>query len=167
MGEVQAQTLDHITHFRCLNYSVIEIWECAYDYLVRKNDALKHFIAQSPLVEKLNPRDAFFGGRTNPSKLHHVVAEGEVVRYCDFVSLYPYNKYWKMPVGHPDIIPLTGPYASGVYYGLLNCKILPPTKLFHPVLPYQSKKRLLFPYVVCVPTFIRVHYAHTLMRKGH
>ena len=50
-----------------------------------------------------------------------------------------------MPVGHPDIIPLTGPYVSGMYYGLLKCKILPPTKLFHPVLPYRSKKRLLFP----------------------
>ena len=155
MGEIHVQTLDRIAYFRCLNYNVVEMWECAHDFLVKTNDALRQFIANSPIVDKLNPRDAFFGGRTNPSKLHHIAAEGEVIMYCDFVSLYPgINKYGKMPVGHPSIIPLTDTFTWGMYYGLLKCKILPPTKLFHPVsalsLPEKTSLSIM-PYM-CRPS---------------
>jgi len=58
--------------------------------------------------------------------------------------LYPYVcKYAKFPVGHPEIyqadkIPLH-------VEGLLKCKILPPQNLFHPVLPFRARNKLLFP----------------------
>ena len=69
----------------------------------------------------------------------------EKIAYYDVCSLYPaVNKYGKMPVGHPTIIP-TNVYQSGKYYGFIKCKILPPRDLYHPVLPYRSENRLLFP----------------------
>lgn len=42
------------------------------------------------LVEPLNPRDSFFGGRTNSARLHYKVDEGENIKYIDINSLYPY-----------------------------------------------------------------------------
>ena len=51
------------------------------------------------------PRDSFFGGRTNASMLYCAAGEGERIRYVDFTSLYPYvNKYCEYPRGHPKII---------------------------------------------------------------
>jgi len=56
-------------------------------------------------MECLNPRDSFFGGRTNASKLHYKVKDKEEIKYVDFTSLYPYvNKYYRYPIGYPEII---------------------------------------------------------------
>ncbi|KAK9729439.1 DNA polymerase type B, organellar and viral [Popillia japonica] len=52
----------------------------------------------------LNPRDAFYGGRTGASKMYHTVVEDEKIKYVDVCSLYPWtNKYGKYPVGHPKV----------------------------------------------------------------
>ena len=54
---------------------------------------------------KLNPRDAFYGGRTNATCLFYETRGEEKIRYVDFCSLYPYtNKYCAYPVGHPLVI---------------------------------------------------------------
>ena len=50
----------------------------------------------------LNPRDAFFRGRTNVTKLTYDFKPDEKGRYVDFVSLYPTVNFFKeYPVGHP------------------------------------------------------------------
>ena len=49
-----------------------------------------------------------------------------------------------MPVGHPTIL-LNPTYHPNKYYGFIKCTILPPRNLYHPVLPYRSQNRLLFP----------------------
>ncbi len=65
------------------------------------------------------------------------------------VSLYPWAVKWtKYPVGHPEIItekhqPITE--DNNPYFGLIRCSILPPRWLNHPVLPYSSGGKLLFP----------------------
>ena len=42
------------------------------------------------IVEPLNPRDSFYGGRTNATKLLYKFKENECGRYIDFCSLYPH-----------------------------------------------------------------------------
>ncbi|GBN68642.1 hypothetical protein AVEN_251372-1, partial [Araneus ventricosus] len=93
------------------------------------------------IVDRLNPRDAFFGGRTNAVKLYF---EGQA-KYIDFTSLYPWvNKYCKYPVGHPEII--TEEFTDiDEYFGIIKCKVISPRSLFHPVLPYRSHGKLMFP----------------------
>lgn len=64
------------------------------------------FVVTLKIAEPLNIKDAFVGGCTNATFLHYKVQEGECIQYYDYVSLYPtINKYGKMPVGHPTIIP--------------------------------------------------------------
>lgn len=61
--------------------------------------------------------------------------------------MYPYVcKYGKFPVGHPKIHVGENKCASrGLHVdGLLKCKILPPTNLYHPILPVKLHERLMF-----------------------
>ena len=63
----------------------------------------------------------------------------------DFTSLYPWcNKSTEAVVGHPEII--TENFADiSTYFGLIKCTVLPPKGLLHPVLPYRTKDKLMFP----------------------
>src|SRR5207253_8563983 len=45
-------------------YNLIEMWECDYKKLPERNINLEHEV-----ITPLNPRDAFYGGRTNATKL--------------------------------------------------------------------------------------------------
>lgn len=79
-------------------YKVITMWEHEYD-------ANPPPPTDDVIVDRLDPRDSFFGGRTNATRLHYKAKEGEKIRYVDFTSLYPsVNKQGTYPVGHPDII---------------------------------------------------------------
>ena len=77
-------------------------------------------------------------------KLYHQVAAGEKVRYYDFTSLYPaVNSQKQYPISHPQII--YRDFGSLVkYFGFVKCDVVPPTGLFHPVLPYRRHKNLMF-----------------------
>ena len=68
-------------------YTIVEMWECRWDSLVKKDEAVKQFLASLELVPPLEPREAFFGGRTEGITLHAVAGEGEEIRYVDITSL--------------------------------------------------------------------------------
>ena len=91
------------------------------------------------IVEPLNPRDSFHGGRTNATKLPYKFKENECGRYVDFCSLYPTVQcYQKYPIAHPTKIHDPEKYCKS-WYGLIKCKVIPPRKLYHPVLPQWIK----------------------------
>jgi len=90
----------------------------------------------------MNTRDALYGGRTEAMRLHYKIKEGEEsLQYCDIMSLYPYIcKYFKFPIGHPIIH--VGDACVDIKVclkmeGVMKCKIVPPTNLYHPALPYR------------------------------
>lgn len=128
-----------------LGYNLIVVWEHQFQNQLDKNPELQQFVSKLDLQERLDPRDSFFGGRTNAVKLHYTAKEDEKIQYYDFTSLYPWtNKYCRYPVGHPTIITNDFQDISN-YFGLAKIKVLPPRKLYHPVLPYRSKGKLKFP----------------------
>ena len=127
-------------------FNVLEIWECQWHEQVRTNEAVQRFLASFDLVAPLNPRDAFYGGRTGAVALHSVAGEGEEIRYCDITSLYPWvNKTGTYPVGHPHIITQPIDQSISSYFGMAQVEILPPAGLFHPVLPVRVGGKLTFP----------------------
>ena len=129
-----------------LGYSVIVMWQCEWEQLKRDDETVRSIVDAFELVCRLQPRDAFFGGRTNAVKLYHVVQEGEKIHYYDFTSLYPWtNKNCLYPVGHSRIVYEPGSTDIAPYFGLVKCKILPPYNLYHPVLPHRSGGKLTFP----------------------
>ena len=128
-------------------YRVVSKWECDWDRECKEKDDLRSWLEQHPIVEPLQPRDAFFGGRTNAVKLHHRVGEeGETIKYQDVTSLYPWvNKYCTYPVQHPVIITNVDHVDVSQYFGVAKVTVQPPYGLYHPVLPWRSGGKLTFP----------------------
>ncbi|CAB4000449.1 DNA polymerase [Paramuricea clavata] len=83
---------------------------------------MKDFFDNFEISEPLEPRHAFFGGRTNATCLYYDVQPEEKIRYVDFCSLYPCD-----------------------YFGLVKCSVLPPRALYHPVLHYRTQDKFMFP----------------------
>ena len=83
-------------------------------------------------------------------------------RYVDFTSLYPWcNKNTYNVVGHPQIITENFGDVS-TYFGLIKCTVLPPRGLFHPVLPYRTQDKLMFPLCkTCTDTLNQNPCNHT------
>lgn len=71
MGEVYALTMDRAEYIINQDYNLIEIWECDYEAQLKSNAAMKTFIENQNIVERLDPRDSFFGGRTNVAKQYY------------------------------------------------------------------------------------------------
>ncbi|KAG8174576.1 hypothetical protein JTE90_022442 [Oedothorax gibbosus] len=141
-------------------FTVVEMWEHDFKAEKKNNADLKSFLSTLEICDRLNPRDAFFGGRTNAVKLYH---EGPS-KYIDFTSLYPYcNKYSRYPVGHPEVlIPAVGETDIEGYFGNVKCRVLPSKGLLHPVLPYRCKDKLMFPLCrTCSETLQQTPCNHT------
>ena len=127
---------------------------------------MSQFLRSFDLVAPLEPRKAFFGGRTGAVALHAVAGEGEEIPYVDVISLYPWvNKNCPYPIVHLQIITQPVDQSLGSYFGIPTVDILPPAGLFHPVLPVRSGQKLTFPLCrSCVqeeqakPMLTRTHY---------
>jgi hypothetical protein len=149
MGELLEKTNRRLASLQTVidaDAAIVTIWECQFRHQKTSNEAMRAFLEAKSFVEPLMPKDGFFGGRTQPTRLHYKAREDEAIRYLDYVSLYPtVNKYDKMPAGHPELILAPPNYSQGQYFGMVKCRVLPPTRLYHPVLPYKSKGKLLFP----------------------
>ena len=79
-------------------------WECAWDKEVKSHPSIQSFLSTMVTTPPLQPRDAFFGGRTGAVSLHHQAGPGEKIYYVDVTSLYPWvNKTTCYPLGHPTI----------------------------------------------------------------
>ncbi|KAL6417359.1 hypothetical protein ACFW04_012817 [Cataglyphis niger] len=167
------RTLAISWRLRQRKYSVMEKWECSFDRDMRDNREMREYLDNHPLVETspLDPRDAFFGGRTGNIVTQYEVTGTEKIRYVDVCSLYPYVlKTGAFPIGHPDIyvgdecsalIGKAPNYNFNTLEGLIRCRVLAPRNLFHPVLPYRVKGKLLFALCrSCCETFSQTACTH-------
>jgi len=134
---------------RQAGYQVVELWECQWRQMKEDNPEIQSFVKSLDWVAPLQPRDAFFGGRTGAVSLYEKTQGEEQILYADVTSLYPWvNKTQEYPVGHPVIISQPEQSMEN-YFGIAKVDMLPPEKLFHPVLPVKIKEndmeKLTFP----------------------
>ena len=134
----------------------IIVWEHEFNSMEREvRNALGGDLYE--MVDRLNPRDAVKGGRTEAFRLHCEVSnrpKKEEIVYLDVNSLYPYvRSIIKFPVGHPEVRRgdascrqlMDALKVSGVpFIGLCMVEILPPNELFVPCLGYKAGGKLLF-----------------------
>lgn len=124
---------------------LFEIWECEWDEMLKSNTEIKNFVDKCDIKPPLNPREAFYGGRTNALKLYYKIKDNEQIKYIDFTSLYSYvQKYGRYPVGHPEIITEQFNLDISNYFGIIKCIVLAPRKLYLPILPSRINGKLVF-----------------------
>ncbi|KYN23135.1 hypothetical protein ALC57_04438 [Trachymyrmex cornetzi] len=136
------------------------------------------FLENAQIIKNspLDPRNAFFGGQTGNIATRCDVAGTEKIRYIDVCSLYPYVlKTGAFPISHPKIyigeecsklIGVAPDFDFNSLEELIHCKILPPRDLFHPVLPYRIRDKLLFALCrSCCETFSQAECTHSLAER--
>ena len=172
-GDVYRCTQKKLNDLKGRGYKVVEIWGCQWQRMKQENKDIATFVDQLNIVEPMNPRDAFCGGRTNAVKLYHQAEADEDIDYNDYTSLYPYvNKNGEYPLGHPEIIFQPGHTDISRYFGIAQCTVLPPYELYHPVLPLRQNDKLTFPLCQsCVeeemqkPMLERSHVCHHTVQE--
>jgi hypothetical protein len=141
------QTMSRLAQIAQAGYEVEVHWEWAFE-----RDILPSHLELKtlPIVKHspLKTRDSHYGGRTEAMRLHYEIGEGqETIQYVDVMSLYAYVcKFGKFPIGHLLYTWETRVVTDSMLQmeGLIKCLVLPPRRLYHPVLPFRSNGRLLF-----------------------
>ena len=140
-------------------YNVILIWECEWKEMMGADPEIISHIEEmreglNSCKDPIDPRQALYGGRTEATCVYSKadLSKNESIRGVDFTSLYPaVMKQEKFPVGHPIVFggsPGSFDYTPQRYFGIMHCKLIPPRRLFHPVLPNRfetdSGSKLIF-----------------------
>jgi hypothetical protein len=136
MEDLLEETKERSNQIKLAGYNLLEVWDCEW----KKSPLYKKYKdSANALIEPLQPRDAYFGGRTEVFKTKFTSSEGKVGKYVDIVSLYPTAMFYdKYPIGHPTKI-INPNYYDKNWFGLIKCKVLAPKNLYHPVLPTKIK----------------------------
>ena len=161
-GQVYATTMRVLEDIKNAGYNLVVIWECDWKRLKNK----KKLNSNVELFKRLplNPRDAYYGGRTNAVSLYKKVTGTEKIHYIDVVSMYPtvmsLPKYW-YPIGEHEVRRFDDPNMPLVpleeLFGFQKCHVIPPNNLYHPVLPERSEcGKLLFPLYPITGTWSHV-----------
>jgi G:T-mismatch repair DNA endonuclease (very short patch repair protein) len=83
MQDINAETLQADQELKDAGYHVTTMWEHEYDSRLKTDPEFAEFCRTVRVMEPLNPRSAFYGGRTNAVKLHHKISGHEEIRYYD------------------------------------------------------------------------------------
>ena len=157
-GEIYAHTMKDMETIRKTGVALIEQWECKFKKSLEFSLREDHEVLR-PLV----PRDAYFGGRVNAVKLYYRATDAERIHYVDVTSMYPsvmsLEKYY-YPVGSPTILKKD---MDDVFvpldqlFGLMKCRVVPPTTLYHPFLPRRFESgKVLFDLEPAVGTWTHI-----------
>jgi len=141
LAERYERTMWRLEQITRADYLVKVQLECEFDDAGRP---------ANPIVQQRPLRicDALYGSRTGAVRLLYKARENETLRYVDVMSLYTYIcMYFKFPVRHPIIH--IGDACKDIEAclrmdGLIKCSIVPPERLYHPVLPFRRNKKLMF-----------------------
>lgn len=172
MGAVSDSARTFANRLEQKGYRVKVMWHSEWVKLRRTDEVAE--VLEDPNIramlpkQRLNKRNAFFGGRTGATSVYKKfdASKGEYGCYFDICSLYPtVNYYDPYPVGEPTIflydeldqgwsvlepggaapIPTPDPPELDALFGFVYCTVTCPTDLYHPVLPEKkSDGKLVF-----------------------
>ena len=87
MQDLHQRTLEKTRYLKGQGYNVVEVWECDVRRELEVNNEMKTYFDTFEIEEPHEPRHAFYGGRTNATKLFHQCQPDEKIHYVDFTSL--------------------------------------------------------------------------------
>ena len=80
MEQLYKDTLRKVKYLEDLGFEVEQKWGCELTKELEQDEEMKQFMEDHELVDLLQPRDAFYGGRTNAAKLFHQCQDDEKIK---------------------------------------------------------------------------------------
>ena len=80
MEQLYKDTLRKVKYLKDEGFNVEQKWGCELTKELEQDGEMKQFFEDHELVDPLQPRDAFYGGRTNAAKLFHQCQDNEKIK---------------------------------------------------------------------------------------
>ena len=80
MEQLYIDTLKKVNYLESHGFVVVQKWECELEKKLKEDEEMKQFFDEYEIVDPLQPRDAFYGGRTNATKLFHECQGNEKIK---------------------------------------------------------------------------------------
>ena len=80
MEQLFEDTLEKVCYLKDQRFRVVEMWECDLIKEMEQDEDMAAYFEEYDIVDPLQPRDAFYGGRTNAAKLFHECQDDEEIR---------------------------------------------------------------------------------------
>ena len=80
MEQLYKDTLKKVNYLQDHGFVVVQKWQCELEKELKEDEEMKQFFDEYEIVDPLQPRDAFYGGRTNATKLFHECQGDEKIK---------------------------------------------------------------------------------------
>ena len=80
MEQLYKDTQRKVKYLKDRGFEVEQKWGCEYTKEMKEDEEMKQFFEEHELVDPLQPRDAFYGRRTNAAKLFHQCQGNEKIK---------------------------------------------------------------------------------------
>ena len=80
MEQLYKDTVRKVNYLKKLDFRVVQKWGCELEKELEEDEEMKQFFEQYEIIDPLQPRDAFYGGRTNATKLFHECQGNEKIK---------------------------------------------------------------------------------------
>ena len=80
MEQLYKDTLKKVNYLESHGFVVVQKWQCELEKELKEDEEMKQFFDEYEIVDPLQPRDAFYGGRTNATKLFHECQGNEKIK---------------------------------------------------------------------------------------
>ena len=80
MEQLYKDTVRKVNYLKKRGFEVEQKWGCELAKEMEEDEELKQFFEQYEIIDPLQPRDAFYGGRTNATKLFHECQGNEKIK---------------------------------------------------------------------------------------
>ena len=80
MDQLYKDTLRKVKYLKDQGLNVEQKWGCEFKKELKQNGEMEQYMEDHEFVDPLEPRDAFYGGRTNAAKLYHACQGDEKIK---------------------------------------------------------------------------------------
>ena len=80
MEQLYKDTVRKVNYLKNRGLKVEQKWECELKKDLEEDEEMKQFFEEHEIIDPLQPRDAFYGGRTNATKLFHECQGNEKIK---------------------------------------------------------------------------------------
>ena len=80
MEQLYKDTIRKVNYLKKRGFEVVQKWGSELEKELKEDEEMKQFFEQYEIIDPLQPRDAFYGGRTNATKLFHQCQGNEKIK---------------------------------------------------------------------------------------